>query len=52
MQSSGISEVRNENAIAQDLQNQEEVGAQDEEQQGHSLPDPYEDQPYHQVHYC
>jgi len=50
MQSSGISEVRNENAIAQDLQNQEEVGAEDVAEQGNPLPDPCEDQPYHQVH--
>ena len=50
MQFSSISEVRIENDVTQDLENQEEVGAKDEEEQGHPLPDPYEDQPHHQVH--
>ena len=40
---------RIENVVTQDLENQE-VGAEDKEEQGHSLPDPYEDQPHHQVH--
>jgi len=42
--------VRIENVITQDLENQEEVGAEDGEEQGHPLPDPYEDQPHNQVH--
>jgi len=41
--------VRIENVVTQDLQNQEEVGAKDEEEQRHPLPDPYEDQPHNQV---
>jgi hypothetical protein len=51
VQSSGISEVRIENVVTQDLDNQEEVGAKDEEEQGHPLTDPCEDQPHHQVHW-
>jgi len=50
VQSSGISEVRIENAVTQDLRNQEEVGAEDVAEQGHPLSDPYENQPHHQVH--
>jgi len=41
--------VRIENVVTQDLENQE-VGAEDEEEQGQPLPNPYEDQPHHQVH--
>ncbi|XP_039688517.1 uncharacterized protein [Medicago truncatula] len=48
VQSSGISEVKNENAITQDLQNQEQVGAEDVAEQEHPLSDPCEDQPHNQ----
>jgi len=41
--------VRNENAITQDLHNQE-VGAEDVAEQGNPLPNPCEDEPHHQVH--
>lgn len=41
--------MRVENVVTQDLHNQEEVRPKDEEEQGHLLPDPYEDQPQHQV---
>jgi hypothetical protein len=50
VQASTISEVSIENVVTLDLENQEEVGAEDEEEQGHPLLDPYEDQPHHQVH--
>lgn len=42
--------MRNENAITQDLQNQEQVGAEAVAEQGDPLPDLCEDQPHHQVH--
>jgi len=45
-----MSKVKIENVVTQDVHNQEDIGAEDEEEHGHPLPDPYEDQPHHQVH--
>ncbi|KAL5144851.1 hypothetical protein HKD37_06G015064 [Glycine soja] len=40
---------KSENAVAQDIQNQEEVGEEDEAEQAYPLLDPHEDRQHHQV---